>query len=300
MKAMSLTEVYYELSQCSKEAPVDRNKLAHLVNELDAAIAVNKQSWDQDNIEICLATLHRLEPTFQYDRCSDEHLFVLGDFLPLSKLSILLGVKVGTLDAKIRNARKRRKSTGLPDSGHQIDIESVRKMSSEEYDRALELEARMTQMLAVRSQGLPGVQVARDVLINRRNRQQREVENMWELCRDYLAWVTGDFVSAVMKKFASAKPPFDAKVLIAEALDDKYDDLKRKYQTVKPVEDQPWDEVVKKAKRRGKDKHTRKHQRKEERMSNLAGSTVPTRVENAGSPSNNVGTSTDSADSTQN
>jgi len=294
MKAMSLTEVKHELSQCFKESsdkiPVNvRNKLAHLIVELDTAITVNKQAWDQDNIDICLASLHRLEPNFQYDRCSVEHLLYLRDFLTIKQLSILLDVKEGTLDSRIRHAKRTKENPTklsdpvLPDN---VDIASIRNMSNEDFLNLASMQARLTVIKALSSANVTqfSVEMAKQILIGERDQKVKDVEKMWQLCKDWLAWWAGDCIPKMVRKITQARPPFDAKVLMAEVADDKYDELKRKYREVKPREETPWEAVVKKAKRRGKIKDTRKMEEQEEKLLKASSSTAPNEAGNAESP----------------
>jgi hypothetical protein len=188
---------------------------------------------------------------------------------------------------KIQSASDRLRRSGKTLLQSEIDFgynpDKIRKMSGEEFSRLVAIEARITIVNALAG---GNIDMAKQILISERDKKQKELEGMWALCKDFLAWVTGDFVSSVMKKFTAAKPPFDVKVLISEALDDKYDDLRKKYQIVRPTEDEPWDEVVKKAKRRGKLKPTRKIQEKEEKLLRVGGSTVVS--ENVESTSINV------------
>jgi len=290
MKAMSLNEVNDELSRCFKESsdkiPVHvRNKLAHLIVELDTAITVNRQAWDQDNIDICLASLHRLEPNFQYDRCKVEHLLYLRDFLTIKQLCILLDVKEGTLDKRIRYAKRtKEKSTKLSDTELPTDIESIKEMSNEEFWRMASLEGRLTIIRAL-SKG--NTDIAKQVMISERDQKQRELEVMWQLCRDWLAWWTGPCIHKLSRKIAQSRPPFDVKVLAAEVADEEYTELVRKYREVKPRVETTLeldDGIVKKAKRRGKWKEVRQREEKEAKLLKASGSTAPNEVENALSP----------------
>lgn len=276
MKPITLTEVYNEFNQWSKECSgklptKDRNKLAHLVLTLDTAITNNQQSLEKDNIKVCLETIHRLK-NFTWPRCKDEHLLAFLDFLTSEEVAILLGVHIKTIYTEISNIKRRGKKLDLHGS---VDIESIQKMTHEEFQEVLRMRARLTQLEALGSPGLAGIQVAKEVLIGDRNQRVRDVEAMWALVKEFLAWITGEFIPALMKKISHAKWPFDVKVLVAEVLNEKYKELVRKYQEVKPKEETPWDEVEKKAKRRGKLKPTRKIEEKEAKLLKASGSIAP-------------------------
>jgi len=292
MKAMSLTEFYHALSQWSKEcmgrlSGNDRNKFNHLITELDTIITVTQRTMDKDDINNALETISRLK-SIKWPRFREEHLS-FRDFLNVEEFAILFDVKPKTLQSREGNINRKGKSIKSSYGGlTPAETESIEKMSDEDFDRELELSARVRQIESVRSPGLPGVQVARDVLINKRNRQQKEVGQMWALAKDFLAWMTGVFIPAATKKFSNTRPPFDVKVLVSEVLGEEYTELKRKYQEVKPREDTPWEVIEKKAKRRGKLKPTRKIEEREAKLLKAGSSSAPPPIENAESLSTPV------------
>ncbi len=295
MKAMSLTEVYRELSEWFREFSDKisinaRNKLAHLIVELDTAITVNKQAWDQDNIDICLASLHRLEPNFQYDRCSVEHLLYLRDFLTIKQLCILLDVKEGTLDSRIRHAKRtKEKPNKLSDTELPTDIESIKKMSNEEFSDIALMQGRLSALKALSSSN---IEITKWILTSNSDQKVKDVDKMWQLCKDFLAWWTGPCIHKMVRKITQARPPFDAKVLMAEVADEEYTELVRKYQEAKPRVEIPMEipmgKLVEKAKRRGKEKWTRKREEKEAKLLKASSSTAPIPTENAESVLNSV------------
>jgi hypothetical protein len=170
------------------------------------------------------------------------------------------------------------------------DVEYIKNMSNEDFLNLASMQARLTVIKALSSANVTqfSVEMAKQILIGERDQKVKDVEKMWQLCKDWLAWWAGDCIPKMVRKITQARPPFDAKVLMAEVADDKYDELKRKYREVKPREETPWEAVVKKAKRRGKIKDTRKMEEKEEKLLKASSSTAPTLTENAESASNSV------------
>ena len=292
MNAMSLNETCNELRQWEKEfaTPVSakgRNRFAHLVLALDTAITVNQQSLDKDNIKVCLSAIAHLK-NMKWSRCKDEHLIVFMDFFTKDEIALLFGIKVGSVYAQAQYIKKKERKGGTGSLELSEDIDSIKNMSEEEFNSLLRVQTRLS---ALKSLSSSNVDITKWVLTNERDQKFKELANMWQLCKDWLVWWTGECIPKLVKRIAQSRPPFDVKILAAEVADDKYNELVKKYQEVKPrvevSQDMP-DEVVKTAKRRGKWKEVRQREEKEAKLLKASTSTVPLQTENAESPLNSA------------
>jgi hypothetical protein len=271
----------------SRKAETDFDEL---LEELQKAIGRFHKEVDKRDVISCLEAIHLLK-NINWSRCTDQHVVVFLDIFTKEELSVLFGVTTKTIYSKIGNIQRKGKPTTFSDTELPADIESIKNMSNEEFLNLASMQARLTVIKALSSANVTqfSVEMAKQILIGERDQKVKDVEKMWQLCKDWLAWWASDCIPKMVRKITQARPPFDAKVLMAEVADDKYDELKKKYREVKPREETPWDGMVKKAKRRGKWKEVRQREEKEAKLLKASSSTAPIPSENAESASNSVG-----------
>jgi len=261
--------------------------LDELLEEFQKALGGYHKEVDRSNLKSCLETT-RLLKNFQWHNLvkKGEHILAFLDFFTREELAILFNVKKGTLDARMFHLHGKGKFKTFSDTELPADVEYIKNMSNEEFLSLASMQARLTVIKALSTANVTqfSVEMAKQILIGERDQKVKDVEKMWQLCKDFLAWWTGDCIPRLVRKITQSRPPYDAKVLAAEVADDKYDELKRKYREVKPREETPWEAVVKKAKRRGKIKDTRKMEEQEEKLLKASSSTAPNEAGNAESP----------------
>lgn len=290
---MSLNEACNELRQWGTEflAPISakgKNRLAHFILALDTAITVNQQSLDKDNIKVCLSAIAHLK-NMKWSRCKDEHLIVFMDFFTKDEIALLFGIKVGSVYAQAQYIKKKMTKRGAESLEPSAGTDLIKDMSEEEFSGLLRVQTRLS---ALKSLSSSNVEITKWMLTNERDQKFKELESMWQLCKDWLVWWTGECIPKLVKRIAQSRPPFDVKILAAEVADDKYNELVKKYQEVKPrvdVSQEMPDEVVKTAKRRGKWKEVRQREEKEAKLLKASTSIVPPQTESAESASNSVG-----------
>jgi hypothetical protein len=249
------------------------------LEEFQKALSGYHKEVDRSNVNSCLEAISLLK-NFHWHNIvkKDGHILAFLDFYTPEELSILFNVKLITVRAKIQNIQRARKSTTLSDIELPIDIESIKKMTDEEFSNLASAQARLTVIKALSTSNVTqfSIEMAKQILIGERDQRVKELDKMWQLCKDWLAWWTGECIPKLVKKITQSRPPFDAKVLAAEVADEKYTELVRKYQEVKPRVETPLDEMVKKAKRRGKWKEVRKREEKEAKLLKASSSSAPT------------------------
>jgi len=277
---MTLGDCYDELVQWSREVNVSftsRSKLVKLLEQFETALIASKQEVDLTSVDACLKKVAQVLnihkgvyktwhiPTLLDLRFSADNMASLYGISPTTAYAGIKAVKQGSV-----------KSPTGPQQGLDTDVEKARieAMSEEDFRKELLLGMRIKLLEGLQSKSPATLQLAMNILNNERDRQRQELSKMWALTKDFLAWITGTFIPAAVRKFSTVKPPFDAKVLVAEVLDDEYTKLLRQYREIKPQVSEPLDEIVKKAKRRGKWKENRVRENKEERREKLASSSA--------------------------
>lgn len=242
----------------------DWQRFNRIVVEIDDSIASFKRNLDLSAIEICFKKIAEVR-NIHSSIFRKEYLPTLLDMrLTCEDIANIFQMSPKTIYAYKQDLKKSGKGISWAILDLPLDIEGIEKMSSEEFARFTSNQARLTVIKALSSPNITqfSIDIAKQILISERDQKVRDVEKMWQLCKDWLAWWTGVCIPKLTKKISQARPPFDVKVLAAEVADEKYDEMVKKYREVKPHEETPLEKSIKEAKRRGGGKHKWKKDRK--------------------------------------
>ena len=272
-----------------KKAETD---LDGLLEEFQKLLGGYHKEVDRKNLNSCLEGTC-LRKNFHWHNLvnKDGHILAFLDFYTREELSILFNVKRNTLDAKMNNINRKGKTRDVDPSTSE-DPDAVGAMSEDEFNREMELNVRLKALAIIKdpkvSQGT--VELIKQVMIVSRERKIENVGKMFNLLRKLLSWFTGAFLPAFTRKVAYVLqvPHERIQILASEVLDDEYMVLVREFKEMKVEENIPLDNLVKKAKRRGKLKWTRKAEEKEEKLLKASSFTAPNEAENAESTLNSA------------
>ena len=263
--------------------------LDELLEEFQKTLGGYHKEVDRSNINSCLEGT-RLLKNFQWHNLvkKEGHILAFLDFFTREELSILFNVRKGTLDARMANLLRKGRSPRVIDPSISDDPDQIGAMSEDEFNREMELNVRLKALAIIKDEKVNQgtVELIKQVLITSRERKIENVGKMFNLLRKLLTWFTGAFLPAFTKKVAYVlKVPHERiQILAAEVLDDEYAVLVREFKEIKVEDNVPLDNLVKKAKRRGKLKWTRKAEEKEEKLLRASSSTAPNEAGNAESP----------------
>jgi hypothetical protein len=281
MESMDLIEVYDSLVKWGQSlnclAIRDRNRWDHLLTQLDSAITVTKRTVDVSSLRLALEAVckfngmrdHHLKP---------EHLPTLYDFFTGDQIAILFGTTAPNISNKKQMLKKKAKTPSFSEIVTPEEVEFVKSMAEDDFNKEMDLYARIKALKILKDSSVnqATIELIKQVLIIARERKFEQVSKMWNLLRRILAWFTGDFLPAFTRKVAYVLGTSHERiqVIASEVLDEKYTTLLREFKEMKFETKVPIEDIIKKAKRRGKLKETRKVEEKEEKFLKIAETTA--------------------------